>query len=120
MKSLTPEEALKIYEAGREAVVAILCEFSARIEQLERRVEELEQQLAKNSRNSSKPPSSDGFMKPHPQSLRKASGRKPGGQSGHKGTTLKMVEEPDEVHWHTVKSRLRMRMPAWRRTAHRR
>lgn len=105
MKALTPEEALAIYQAGPEAVVKALCELSAAVERLERRVSELEQQLAKNSRNSSKPPSSDGYMKPHPQSLRKPSGRKPGGQPGHEGTTLKMVKDPKHVQWHKVKGR---------------
>jgi hypothetical protein len=97
MKALTREEALAIYQAGPEAVVKALCELSAAVERLERRVSELEQQLAKNSRNSNKPPSSDGYMKPHPQSMRKPSGRKSGGRPGHEGTTLRMVEDPDQV-----------------------
>lgn len=105
MKALTPQEALAIYESGREAVVRALCELSAAVERLERRVSELEQQLAKNSRNSSKPPSSDGFLKPAPKSLREPSDRKSGGQPGHEGTTLKMVDEPDEVQWHRVPGR---------------
>lgn len=66
MKALRPEEALAIYQAGPEAAVKMLCELSVAVERLKRRVSELEQQLAKDSRNSSKPPSSDGFMKPHP------------------------------------------------------
>src|SRR5664279_2287206 len=45
---------------------------------LKARVAELEAQLKTNSRNSSKPPSSDGLAKPAPKSLRRASGRKPG------------------------------------------
>lgn len=100
MKALTRQEALAIYQAGPEAVVQALCELSAAVERLERRVSELEQQLAKNSRNSSNPPSSDGYMKPHPQSMRKPSGRKSGGQPGHEGTTLRMAAEPDRVQWH--------------------
>jgi transposase len=105
MKALTREEALKIYESGPEAVVKTLCELSAAVEQLERRVAELEQRLAKNSRNSHKPPSSDGFMRPQPKSLREPSDRQPGGQPGHEGTTLKMAENPDQVQWHSVKGR---------------
>jgi transposase len=58
------------------------------IEMLNRRIEELLAQINKNSHNSSKPPSSDGYSKPAPQSLRKPSGKKPGGQKGHNGSTL--------------------------------
>jgi transposase len=61
------------------------------------RVTELEARLGQNSKNSSKPPSSDGLGKPAPKSRRGRSGRKPGGQSGHPGRTLEQVESPDEV-----------------------
>ena len=69
---------------------------------LEARVKELEAQGAKNSRNSSKPPSSDGLQKPNPKSQRKRSGRKPGGQRGHAGHRLEPVEAPDRVTVHAV------------------
>ena len=67
---------------------------------LRARVEELEAQLRQNSRNSSKPPSSDGLAKPAPKSLRTRSGRKPGGQPGHEGRTLRQRDDPDEVVRH--------------------
>jgi transposase len=67
---------------------------------LRARVEELEAQLRMNSRNSSKPPSSDGLAKPAPKSLRTKSGRKPGGQPGHDGRTLRQREDPDVVVRH--------------------
>jgi len=76
-----------------------------RVDQLEVENALLKNRLAhyetpKNSRNSSKPPSSD-FPKPSKtKSLREKSGKKVGGQVGHKGTTLKMVAEPTIVKEH--------------------
>ena len=71
---------------------------AALIEQLLRRVQELEAWLPKDSHNSSKPPSVDTpFKKPPPRSLRKACGKKPGGQKGHPGATLGLVDEPDRT-----------------------
>lgn len=62
------------------------------------KIEGLEQKSAtKNSRNSSKPPSTDLQPAKRTKSLRKASGRKPGGQRGHKGGKLEMVKDPDVI-----------------------
>lgn len=57
----------------------------------------LKEQLGMNSQNSSKPPSTDGFNKPQPKSLRKISGKKAGAQKGHKGSGLKLMKKPDET-----------------------
>ena len=60
-------------------------------------IAELEEKLHQNSQNSSRPPSSDGYRKPHPKSLRKPSGKKPGGQNGHPGSSLKVERQADET-----------------------
>ena len=70
------------------------------IAQLNQTIQELKEQLNKNSKNSSKPPSSDGFKKPAPKSLRKPSGKKVGGQNGHQGTHLSVITAPDEIVKH--------------------
>jgi transposase len=69
------------------------------LEEVLRRLGEVERQLAKDSHNSSKPPSSDGLGHKR-ASLRKRSEKKPGGQAGHPGHTLVAVERPDEVVRH--------------------
>ena len=72
-----------------------------RIKQLEAEVAELKRRLGMNSTNSSKPPSSDSpFIKPTPKSLRRRSGRRPGGQPGHPGSTLALVADPNERKRH--------------------
>src|SRR2546428_1372454 len=68
---------------------------------LSERISELEAQLAKVSHNSHLPPSSDRFHR-QPKSLRKQSGKQPGGQAGHAGNTLKVSATPDLVIVHPV------------------
>jgi PHD/YefM family antitoxin component YafN of YafNO toxin-antitoxin module len=101
---LTREEILVTYEAGPEAVIveiqgydAIMEKQASHISELEERVRVLEARLNQNSQNSSKPPSTDVFCneKPKPKGRHTSSGKKAGGQKGHPGKTLEMVENPD-------------------------
>lgn len=84
-------------------MIALVEGLLQRMGVLEERVETLENQLGKHSRNSSKPPSSDGF-KPQPKSLRSKSSRTSGGQSGHPGETLEWSSEVDDVKQHRVET----------------
>src|SRR5471030_2451663 len=72
---------------------------------LQSRNAELERQLGLNSGNSGKPPSSDGLKKKpvRVSSLRERSGKKPGGQKGHPGSTLSRTETPDATIDHFPK-----------------
>jgi transposase len=72
----------------------------ARVQELTAKVAELEGRLTQNSRNSSKPPSLDGYGKPKPKSLRTPGKNPTGGQQGHEGHTLKKAERPDHIVTH--------------------
>jgi len=90
-----------VVPAGRrpsyEDLAAENAELRAMVETLRVQVAELTVRLGQDSQNSSRPPSSDSpFTKPAPRSLRGRSGRKPGGQPGHPGSTLALVADPNE------------------------
>jgi transposase len=111
---MTPAEDAPHIAASHEAATpAALAEENARLRAenaalketiavLLARVAELERRLGLNSSNSGRPPSSDGLHKPkrepRTRSLRERSGKPPGGQTGHKGETLRQVDAPG----HTV------------------
>ena len=95
----TPADLNHLSHAEKDAVIVALQEQVSRLQQM---VLDLQARLNLNSRNSSKPPASDGLNKPAPKSLR-VGGQKPsGGQKGHPGNTLRQVAEPDEVVTHGV------------------
>ena len=97
------EEILALCASNPE-VVAYIESLESQIKELNERVQALEARLNQNSRNSSKPPSTDLFIKEktNPKSRREKSGKKPGGQEGHSGTTLDMVANPDEIVEHSL------------------
>jgi transposase len=79
--------------AERDAEIAALRDL---VTALQSQVADLAAQVKTNSRNSSKPPSSDGPARPSPKSLRGKSGRKPGRPEGQPGTTMELSEHPDK------------------------
>jgi transposase len=97
----------QLEKLDKEDLILIILALQEQVQELQQTVakqaaglQELRDQLAKNSRNSGKPPSSDGLKKPRTGNLRRKTGRVSGGQEGHPGHTLKMVEEPDHIEVH--------------------
>ena len=94
-------DANQTYDASYvQSLLEIIEEQNKIIAQLQKRIQELEAQINQNSRNSSRPPSTDAFTRP--QSPRKKGERSVGGQKGHKGQTLEWIENPDQIEVHTV------------------
>lgn len=89
---------LLVLLAERDRLLAEQADF---IVVLSARVADLQARVGMNSKNSSKPPSSDGYAKPAPKSRRARSGKKPGKQPGAPGKNLAPVAEPDTVVEHT-------------------
>ena len=122
---LSREAILAVYKQGLEAVVELVGRLSAQLDAVDGRVKALEDRHTLNSHNSSKPPSTDSdlvfarplpegashlslvfarplpegasHLAPKPKSLRTKSGKKPGGQPGHRGANLKWMETPDRI-----------------------
>jgi transposase len=96
-------EAEAIYDAGREVVVEVLLRMDRQIQQLTGRVERLEREVRKNSRNSSRPPSSDPPGKAPSKREKGRSPRSQGAQPGHEGKGRELLPSwaVDEVveHW---------------------
>lgn len=95
----TRQEFESTYGRVSDTVFALFATMREQIAGLTAQVKELQDRLNKDSHNSSKPPSSDGYKK-KPVSMRRKAGRKPGGQHGHQGHTLEFAGSPDETVLH--------------------
>jgi transposase len=96
----TADERIAEVQVENAALRADNDALRAQVVRLLGRVGELEVRLAKDSHNSSKPPSSDPLGRKRPRSQRRRSGKQPGGQLGHRGETLLLVAIPDELVEH--------------------
>jgi transposase len=108
----TREEIHAAFEQGEAAIVELflaverqLEELAGQLEQQAMALKELQARLDKNSRNSSKPPSSDGYSKPKRTASLRKPGQKPnGGQVGHDGHTLMPSANPEHTEIHPVEA----------------
>jgi transposase len=101
MTFISREKIEIAYQEGIEAIILLIETLDNQVSRLTQRIDELENQKSKNSSNSHKPPSGDGFGK-QTKSLRVKSEKETGGQEGHKGENLKWVDQADEVIRHEV------------------
>jgi transposase len=113
---ISKEQINILYKAGPDAILSLITylqtlyndlvnkvEAQQRIiEEQEKRIKQLEETTHKDSHNSNKPPSSDGFRRKNVEKSKK-SRKKQGGQNGHEGKTLRMVSNPDKIEVHEVK-----------------
>src|SRR5271157_440003 len=111
---ISREHILNAYKAGPEAVISLIeyqqdqhdnsiHQLMDMIQKLTSRIQALEDKIYKDSHYSNKPPSSDGLARRFGKK-RQPSGKKPGGQEGHEGTTLRIVKHPQHVQIHEVKA----------------
>jgi transposase len=89
------DEALSVIAELRKELAQQRAFFEAQIAELRAQLEQALQKAKQNSSNSNKPPSSDGPSKP--PTTRSPSGRSRGGQKGHKGSSRRLIENPDET-----------------------
>ena len=110
---LTMTEEMRLMRETIDSQHADICQLNRNIDRLnadlrkrDKQIEKLKAKLAKyghpekNSGNSSTPPSKESMKDEairRTKTLRKPTGRKPGGQNGHEGSTLKMTQTPDET-----------------------
>jgi len=95
----TPSSLSQLSHAEKDALILLQ---QQQITALQEAVKQMQSRLNMSSRNSSKPPSSDGLNKPAPKSLRVAGQNPTGGQKGHPGSTLCQIAQPDKIVIHGV------------------
>ena len=95
----TPSSLSQLSHAEKDGLILMQ---QGQITALQEAVKQLQSRLNMSSRNSSKPPSSDGLSKPAPKSLRVAGQRPTGGQKGHPDSTLCQATQPDKIVVHGV------------------
>ena len=105
-------ENIGFSEANFELLLSIVKQQREQIASLEKKVKDLEGRLGQDSHNSSKPPSSDSFKKKI-VNLGKKTGKRPGGQPGHQGSTLEMSDHVDGVTWHMPATSCQCGMEHW-------
>ncbi len=104
-----PPDLTQLSHAQKDELIRMLWPLQQQVQDLmgqmvvmQKRIKQLEGRLALNSKNSSKPPSSDGMNKPAPKSSRVAGQNPNGGQKGHPGSTLCKAAQPDRIVIHHV------------------
>ena len=102
MSKLDQLDREQLRQLDQESLIGVILILQQQLTEQQELIRQLQDQLAKDSHNSGKPPSSDGLKKGRRKSLRRAGQRPRGGQRGHKGRTLMQVAEPDHVIVHKL------------------
>ena len=102
MSKLEQLDREQLKQLDQESLIGVILILQQQLAEQQELIQKLQDQLAKDSHNSGKPPSSDGLKKGKRKSLRRSGQRPRGGQRGHKGRTLMQVAEPDHVIVHRL------------------
>ena len=102
MSKLVQLDREQLRQLNQESLIELILVLQQQMAVQQELIQKLQDQLAKDSHNSGKPPSSDGLKKGRRKSLRRSGQRGRGGQHGHKGRTLMQVAEPDHVILHKL------------------
>ena len=98
------EEILSLCLSNPMAIIAYIESLETELNDVKEEIRNLKALLNQNSQNSNRPPSTDTFVKKKTQSDEIKSGRLPGGQKGHPGSTLKTFDSPHEIVNHRLRN----------------